>query len=410
MNDFLHGNRAPIKSMNRSLLLNSIRREGQISRTQLTEISGLSVGAVSGIVNELIHNRWVLEMGEGDYTGGRRRTLLQLNPKAGYVVGLKLMEDRVVSAVTNFETTMLDYREHHFTFNDNPDHLSDILATVIEASMTRSGITPDKFFGVGIGLAGVIYPQLGIVHYSPFFGWRDVPLAALVGQRIRRPVYVENDVNTLTLAEQLFGAGRHHNNFVVVTVGRGIGMGMVINGQLYSGGKGGAGELGHIIVQRTDAEDGAGDRAVRSLEDLAADPAISRLMFMGSAGQDPASVNLDEVVAQAQAGDGPAQAALRQSGEWLGIGLANVINILCPELVIISGEGVSAGEYRLAPMLAAMRRYSFNGLLDDVEVIVHPTDDQAWAQGAASLVMSKVFASPSLDVHVVNRISEQDQI
>lgn len=385
--------------MNRNLLLNIIRREGQISRTQLTAISGLSVGAVSGIINELIRNHWVLEVGEGDYTGGRRRTPLRLNPKAGYAVGLKLMEDRVVSAVTDFETTLLDYREHHFTFDDNPNHLSDILATVIEASMARSGIPLDRFFGVGIGLAGVIYAQSGVVHYSPFFGWRDVPLAALVGQRIHRPVYVENDVNTLTLAEQLFGAGRHHENFVVATVGRGIGMGMVINGQLYGGGKGGAGELGHIVMQRSENADGA----VRSLEDLAADPAISRLMNRMAESEHPSDVTLNEVAALAQAGDAHAQAVLHQSGEWLGIGLANVINILCPDLLIVSGEGVSAGEYRLAPMLAALRRYSFNGLVDNVEVIVRPTDDQAWAQGAASLVMSKVFASPSLDAHVVKR-------
>lgn len=386
--------------MNRNLLLNIIRREGQISRTQLTAISGLSVGAVSGIINELIRNHWVLEVGEGDYTGGRRRTPLRLNPKAGYAVGLKLMEDRVVSAVTDFETTLLDYREHHFTFDDNPDHLSDILATVIEASMARSGITPDKFFGVGIGLAGVIYAQSGIVHYSPFFGWRDVPLAALVGQRIQRPVYVENDVNTLTLAEQLFGAGRHHDNFVVVTVGRGIGMGMVINGQLYGGGKGGAGELGHIVMQRSEN----GDGVVGSLEDLAADPAISRLMNRMAESEHHSDATLNEVAALAQAGDAQAQAVLHQSGEWLGIGLANVINILCPDLLIVSGEGVSAGEFRLAPMLAALRQYSFNGLVDNVEVIVRPTDDQSWAQGAASLVMSKVFASPSLDAHAVKRM------
>ena len=194
-------------------------------------------------------------MGEGDYTGGRRRTPLRLNPKAGYAVGLKLMEDRVVSAVTDFETTLLDYREHHFNFDDNPNHLSDILATVVNHDMAHSGIPRDKFFGVGIGLAGVIYAQTGVVHYSPFFGWRDVPLAALVGHASASPVYVENDVNTLTLAEQLFGAGRRHNNFVVVTVGRGIGMGMVINGQLY-GGQGGAGELGHMIMERFRGSDG----------------------------------------------------------------------------------------------------------------------------------------------------------
>jgi len=405
MGALLRNNRNLTKAMNRNLLLNIIRREGQISRTQLTDISGLSVGAVSGIINELIHNHWVLEMGEGDYTGGRRRTLLRLNPKAGYAVGLKLMEDRVVSTVTDFETNMLDYREHHFTFDDDPAHLSDILTTVIEASMVRSGIAPEKFFGVGIGLAGVIYAQPGVVHYSPFFGWRDVPLAALVSQRIQRPVYVENDVNTLTLTEQLFGAGRHHNNFVVVTVGRGIGLGMVIDGRLYQGGKGSAGELGHIIVQRSGAEPGASGSVAHSLEELAADPAVVRWMNAyevnaAERDQQQSQLSFDDVATMAQAGDAQAQTALIQSGDWLGIGLANVINILSPELLIVSGEGIAGGTHRLDPMFAALRRYSFNGLLDDVEVVVRETDDRAWARGAASLVMSKVFASPTLTAHV----------
>lgn len=398
MNPKPSSSRNRTKAMNRNLLLNIIRREGQISRTQLTEISGLSVGAVSGIINELIRNHWVLEMGEGDYTGGRRRTLMRLNPKAGYAVGLKLMEDRIVSAVTDFETTILDYREHRFTFDDDPTNLSDIVATVIEASMARSAIPAEKFFGVGIGLAGVIYAQQGVVHYSPFFGWRDVPLAALVGERIQRPVYVENDVNTLTLSEQLFGGGRHHHNFVVVTVGRGIGMGMVINDQLYQGEKGGAGELGHTVVQRAGTEISNGS-SVQSLEDLAADPAVPLYLHTlrtGHAAEDlpKSDLTFDDVVAMAQAGDSAAQAALAHSGKWLGIGLANVINTLCPELMIVSGEGVAGGEHRLDPMFAALRRYSFDGLLDGVEVIVRETDDQTWARGAASLVMSKVFASP----------------
>ena len=256
--------------MNRNLLLNMIRREGQISRTQLTEMSGLSGGAVSGIINELLASEWVFATGEGDYTGGRRQTLLRLNPEAGYAVGLKLMEDRIVSAVTDFEATILTHDEHPFTFDEDPDRVSDILATVIETSMIRSDVSAEAFFGAGIGLAGVINGHSGTVRYSPFFGWQDVPLADLVNQRIHVPVFVENDVNALTITEQLFGAGRRHQNFVVVTVGRGIGMGMVINGQLYQGSNGGAGEVGHTVI------DGSGTETNRptTLEALAADPAL----------------------------------------------------------------------------------------------------------------------------------------
>ncbi len=397
VNPLLRGNRDLIKAMNRNLLLNIIRREGSLSRTQLAEISGLSVGAVSEIINDLIGKNWILETGEGGYTGGRRQVIIRLNPDSGFAIGLKLMEQRVVGAVTNFEADVLYYQDYATESNENPHHLSEILAGIIEQMIGEAGIARDKLFGVGIGLAGVIYSQIGVVRHSPFFGWRDVPLASLVQDRLNIPVYVENDVNTLTITEQLFGRGRHQNNFVVVTIGRGVGMGMVINGQLYRGVRGGAGELGHVMfnVLSSDAANGKPD----SLESLAADPSV--IAYVREATGDAEGYSqLSDVIAAAGAGSMRAREALACSGEVLGMALAAVINLLSPALVIVSGEGVQAGDYRLQPMFEAVRRFTFDGLLDDVEVVVEPTDDQAWARGAASLVIGKVFESPLIEAHV----------
>jgi predicted NBD/HSP70 family sugar kinase len=380
------GNRDLIKAMNRNLLVNILRREGALSRTQLTEISGLSVGAVSQITTELILDRWILEMGEGDYTGGRRQVLLKLNPTMGYALGLKLMEDRAVCAVTNFDARVLHYREQPLNAGPQPEAISDALAQIINDVIASSGLQHDQFFGIGVGLAGVIYGQRGIVHYSPFFGWRDVPLAHMLQARLGLPVTIENDVNTLTLTEHLFGAGRQCSNLVVVTIGRGIGMGMIVNGQLYHGAQGGAGELGHTIID-------ASRRPAGSLEQLASDPAV--LDAFSAAGH---AIDLKAVSAMAQAGDDRSRALLAASGDYLGIALANVVNILSPEMLIVSGEGVLAGSHRLDPMLDALKRHAFNGLLDDVQVVIEPTDDQAWARGAASLVLSKVFESPLVEI------------
>lgn len=387
MSTLIRGNRDLIKEMNRNLLLNIIRREGQISRKQLTTVSGLSVGSVSGIVNELLDGQWILEIGEGDYTGGRRQTLIKLNPEAGYAVGLKLMEKRLVVAITNFEAEILDYREEAHDFGAEPRSLAHALATAVQAVIAQSGIAPEKLLGVGIGLAGVVQSSKGVVHYSPFFGWHEVPLAALIEAQIQLPVYIENDVNTLTLTEQLFGAGRHHNNFVVVTIGRGVGLGLVINNQLYRGAKGGAGEFGHTLLIQSPAPEM--HRRFHTLEETAADPAVLN---------ETDTHDLAEVVKRAQAGDEAAQQALYRSGELLGIGLANLVNILNPERVIISGEGVMGGDYRIKPMLETMEKYTFNTLFDGLDVVIEPTDDRAWARGAASLVISKVFESPMLAV------------
>lgn len=389
MSRFLRGNRDLIKDMNRSLLLNIIRREGQVSRKQLIEASKLSMGSVSGIVAELLKNHWILEVGEGDYTGGRRQTLLKLNPKVGYAIGLKLMERRVVVAITNFESEIINYKEETYPFNPEPQTLIHTLSTIIRSVVKQSQIESSKLFGVGIGLAGVVYPNTGIVHHSPYFGWKDIPLATLLEQVIDYPVYIENDVNTLTLTEQLFGAGRHFNNFVVATIGRGIGMGLVINNQLYRGVRGGAGEFGHtVLIQEMNDQSSL---EFKTLEDSASDPALMTYMQQDSATQ---SYDLDDVINLANAGDLLAQQALHRSGQLIGVGLANIINVLNPEMVIISGEGIVAGDYRIQPMLDAMKRHTFNGLLDDVEVVIEPTDDRSWARGAASLVISKVFESP----------------
>ena len=332
----LRGNRNLIKAMNQNLLLNIIRREGTLSRTQITEISGLSVGAVSQIINGLIENNWILETEKGDYTGGRRQILIRLNPGVGYALGLKLMENRVVCAITDFECQILDYQDYALDADGTPEGIGAALAQIIDTTIQRVGLERKRCLGVGIGTAGVIHSHNGIVHYSPFFGWRDVPLAHLLTDRLHLPVYVENDVNTLTLSEHLFGIGKHLNNFVVITIGRGIGMGMVINGQLYQGSQGGAGELGHVVLDLPAARTHYNERG--SLEALSADPAV-----IESARANGTPLTLMDVVEAANEGSERAQDALQRSGEYFGVGVSTAINILSPNLVIISGEGVVAG-------------------------------------------------------------------
>lgn len=395
----LRGNRDLIKAMNRSLILNTLRREGSLSRTQLTEISGLSVGAVSQITNELLDTKWLLEVGEGDYTGGRRQVLLRLNPDAGFAIGVKLMEGRAICAITNLETEVLHYAESETGQNHSPAAISEMLCALIERAITEAGVAPRAILGVGIGLAGVIYSPTGLVHYSPFFGWKDVPLGEMVRQRLGMPVYAENDVNTLTLTEQLFGKGRHAAHFVVATIGRGIGIGMVIHHQLYQGAFGGVGELGHITIDPDGPQCDCGKRGC--LESLASDTAVLHYVQSALAQGEVSSVRhpaaLADIITAADAGDALARHALARSGSYFGMGLAAVINILCPPLIVISGEGIAAGDHRLSAMFAAMRQHVFNGLLENVEVVVKPTDDRAWARGAAGMVIGKLFESPLVE-------------
>jgi len=393
MNKPRRGDRDLMRAMNRNLILNIIRSQGPLSRTQLTELSGLSVGAVSQIVNDLLEDKWITEAGESDYTGGRRQVMLRLNPTAGYVVGLKLMENRVVCAVSDLETTVLNYVEHPLTSVHDPEAMAEIIAQIVIHALYKTGISRENVRGVGIGLAGVINGETGIVHYSPFFHWQHVPLADKISRHLALPVYLENDVNTLTITEQLFGPGHNVANFAVMTIGRGIGLGVVINHQLHRGHKGGVGELGHITVVPDGPLCDCGRHGC--LEALAADPAIFRdLQDTPSLGE---PITLEAVVQAANQGDEAVRSALARSGYYLGLGLAIVVNLFCPTLIIVSGEGVAAGSYRLDSMFETLRKHTFNGLLDDVEILVKPTDDQAWARGAAGLVVGKLFESPLIN-------------
>ena len=372
-----------MRAMNRNLLLNMIRAQGPLSRTQLTTLSGLSVGAVSQIVSDLIESNWITEAGESDSTGGRRQVLLRLNPTAAYVAGLKLMEDRAVCAVTDLEAAVLHYAEHPLPATQTPEPIAQALAQIVihalaQAASAGPGARRDRLRGHRWRRGSSTTRRFPVA---------DVPLARLVAES-RLPVYLENDVNTLTITEQLFGLGHDVSSFAVVTVGRGIGMGVVIHHQLYRGHKGGVGELGHITVEPDGPPCSCGRRGC--LEALAADEAVVREaqpVF-------DASLTFEQVMSAAQNGHEAACRALARSGHYLGLGLAVVINLFCPELIIVSGEGVAAGPCRLDPMFEALRANTFNGLLDGVKIEVKPTDDLAWARGAAGLVVGKLFASP----------------
>ena len=173
MNHFVRGNQDLIKAMNRSLLLNIIRREERISRKQLTELSGLSVGAVSGIVSELLLNNWILEIGEGDYTGGRRQTLIKLNPKAGYAMGIKVMETRIIGAITNFSGEIVYYWDETTGFPKHPNEFVKHLASSIQTALKKARLETNRLFGIGIGLAGHIQSTNGIVNIIGEFDGRS---------------------------------------------------------------------------------------------------------------------------------------------------------------------------------------------------------------------------------------------
>lgn len=412
------GDRTLIKHMNRQLVLQLIQARGPISRRDISQMSGLSAASVSGITSGLIEQDLVHEVGEAEGAGraGRRAVLLRLNPKAGYVVGVKLAVHTISCVLTDLDARVLHYTESAMAAGAPADPEITIQAAIraIEELLKQTSIQTDRLLGIGVGVNGTVDAAKGVSLMAPHFGWRDVALAEPIARRFGIPVYLENDARTLTIAEQWFGAGREVEHFVTVVVGHGIGAGVVANGQLYSGAASGAGEFGHIPLTDGGPPCSCGRRGC--VESYASVPAIFRQIqealaagrSSSLAGEDP--LTLTAIADAAERGDAVAVEVLDRAGRWLGLGMVSLINILNPDLVVINGEAACLGRSYFGPMETTLRQRAFAGLADSFRILFEPGGNEMWARGAACVVLSSLFVSVEDMEHTRTALADRQAI
>ncbi len=381
-----------IRGLNRSTVLNTILAEGAISRAALSKSIGLSPASITNLTAELLEQGLILETKQGESRGGRRPTLLEINPDGGYVVGLKLTDRQLIGALTDLSAKVLS-NEVTTLDGSQPEQIVEKIAGTVTSLLKKAHVPRKKLRGVGLGLAGVVDSQNGISRQHPIFGWQDVPLGALLQEKLKTLVHIDNDVKALTTAELLYGAGQGVSEFLTVTIGRGIGLGIVVGGQLYRGSRGGSGEFGHIVVDPKGQPCSCGK--IGCLETFVAEPALlqSGQCAAENGDLDPFTT-LDELINFAESGQTAAVKLFSTAGQVLGREIANLINIFNPALVIVSGEGTRIGELIFSSMTAAIKEYAMSTLKSDTEVRIDPWGDDAWAVGAASLVLQDFFSSP----------------
>jgi predicted NBD/HSP70 family sugar kinase len=372
-----------LKAHNRATLLNAVRKQGAISRADLSRQTGLSVGAVTGLTSELIQDGLIYEKQEGDSRGGRPPILLALQPKGAYVVGSKLTEDHITLALTNLDADVVD-RLTISSERSEPQWVAKRIGEGIKQLLHRSDIPHKRLIGVGIGMAGVMDAAHGVCRSSPILGWQNVAFAEMVEQLTSFPVYIDNDVNTLTLVEMLYGRGVGLEHFLTVTIGRGVGLGIVANGQLYRG-MGGAGEFGHTVIDPNGARCDCGKRGC--LETFVGDPWLLRL----AAEEGLPLASPDALVVAAQDGSLTSRDILRRAGQMLGRAVALLVNILNPQLILLSGEGIRYGDWLIGPMRETLQANIMPVLGEGLALHIEPLGDDAWARGAASLVLQEIF-------------------
>ena len=383
----LIGNRNLIRAINRSSVLNTIKTLGPLSRTEVAKCTGLSAATITAISAELLESGLIFEKEAGDSSGGRKPILLALNPGGGFVIGAKLTEDHISVALTDLEATVLASQTIPLA-KISQQAILDALGQAVNDILAANKVDRRRFYGVGVGLAGIVDPGRGLLRQSPIFGWDQVPVADLLCSSVEAPVYIDNDVNTLTLTELWFGRGQGIDNFLTVTIGRGVGLGIVLGGKLYTGARGGAGEFGHTVIDPVGPLCACTKRGC--LETYVSDPALLRQAQ--EAGLDVSTIEM--LVGKAEAGNPLARAILAEAGELLGRAIANLVNLLVPQLIILSGEGVRAGEWMFGPMRRSLQEQVIPPLRKDVDLQIDVWDEYAWARGAAGLVLRHLFESP----------------
>lgn len=372
-------------SVNRALVLSAIGRFGPLSRADLARRLELSAPTITSVTQALISDGIVSAREQEASRGGRPGTLLGIVGAAAAAVGAKVTEDHVVGTVVDLDGTVLStFDEPADVRSGNPlQLLVDVLRPHVEAARIDRHL-----LGIGIGLAGSSDPQHPGIVTSPLLGWHELPIGEHLVRSLGLPVIVDNDVNTLAVAESLYGIGSRYDSFITLTLGRGIGMGLVVDGDLVSGSHGAAGELGHVTVDPVGVTCECGKRGC--LETVAADRGLVR--SARSQGLDVTSPGA--LLAAADAGNPVARGVYAEAGTLLGSVLASVVTVLDPAALLVSGEGSTAWHHLETSFRVALHDGRMPIQRDRVAVVRDDWDEDKWALGAAALVLRAAFGTP----------------
>lgn len=345
-----------MRAINRFHVMDAIRRFGPVSRVEISEVSELSTTTVSAITAALLDDGLIIPLQVGavrDLGRGRPRVMLKLNPDAARVVGVKLAPDQITVAVTDFcadvlRTLALPIRIDRQTATVIADLVEDgVRRCVGDAELEMTDIS-----GVCVGLPGVVERAAGVCRQSPIFSERDVPFGVDLTRRLGVPVSIDSDVNLVTLAEHWFGQARELNDFLVVSVERSLGLGILHNGELFRGANGLSPDLGDLMVA---PRDNGGGR----LGDLASESAVlieAETLLRGGAheGAIRAGRTMNVLLQRAASGDEGSARVLAAAGAALGFAIANLITLFAPPKVIISGRAMATSELFVGPLREAV--------------------------------------------------------
>jgi glucokinase-like ROK family protein len=390
-----------VRQLNKGSILELIRKTPEgVSRAEIAEMLEVSRATVSGIVDGLIAAGLVIERGTGVSRGGRRPIVLEVNPEAGRIIGIDIGATHLLAVLTDLKGKVLAERETPFDIAVGPhDGLPQVLA-IVKALLEQGHETLERVQALGVGVPGPVITAQGLVSSPPIMpGWDGFPIRKHLEAHWQKLVSVDNDADLGALGEGTFGAGRNETNLAYIKIGTGIGCGILLDGRVYHGVVGTAGEIGHFTVSQDGPPCKCGNYGC--LEVMAGGRAIAhRAQMAVKAGQRTTLAHLNhgqeitvrDVAQAAKTGDAVSQQLLSDAGRHIGSALASLINLLNPGLIIIGGRVTEAGAYILEPIHEAVRRRSLRASYQATRITLAELGNHTTAMGAVALALEQTFA------------------
>ncbi|WP_082233305.1 ROK family transcriptional regulator [Halobacillus massiliensis] len=387
-----------MKSLNRTVILNKIRTDGPISRADIAKETKLTPPTVSSIVKELLETELVIESAQGQSKGGRKPTMLIINAINFYIIGIDAGPAQLKSLLTDLNGTVIKERCSEIIKPTTNEKFLSLMKEEIESLMD---VDKEKIIGIGVGMHGVVDVTNGTSLFAPNLQLRDIPIQQSLEKDFGISVRVENDARAIALGELWFGNGSNAENIVAVNLGRGIGAGMIINGELFHGEGFIAGEIGHMTIDIRGTKCSCGNYGC--LQTLASGPAIAERaakeisigkesLLRDKVGHDLEKINGKMIYESALEGDSLSKEVLKEAGIYLGIGLTNLIHTINPTKIIIAGGVSQAGELLLNSVKDTIQNRAMTTSAKQTTVMTSKFGEHATSLGAISLILAELFS------------------
>jgi len=376
-------NQELMKNTNKKQVFKCIKENYGVSKRNIADKLGLSTTTVATCINELLTDHKIRSCGSAKSTGGRKSVLYELEPDAGYAIGIDLQVDRLVFVLLNYAGTLISTKEIALN-SKNEWTVASILNHSIQEFIEEHRIPTNKILGIGLGIPGIVNGQSGLINFAPNFGWRNVNLQSLI--KINSAIVIENEANAAALGEKTFGAGRNVSNMVYVSVGMGVGCGIIIENRLFSGRSFNAGEFGHMTVEQEGKLCKCGKRGC--WEVYASNNAALDLYGERSGAE---IERFEEFVERVLVKEKIAIEVMNCVVKYLGIGIGNIVNGLNPEMIVIGGKIADARDQLYDPLLKQVKDSSLEESFLELQLRFSSLNNKAPAMGVAAIVLEKAL-------------------